>query len=86
MFVIASIAKPSISPDDDTFRNISLEYSMNHASMHLGLPCSNDSDGFTDGITNGAEWYPVKGKGENCMTVTGNPNPQMWVWGIPVPE
>ncbi|XP_077997405.1 carboxypeptidase D-like [Glandiceps talaboti] len=62
----------SESPDDDILRNISLVYSMNHAVMH-----SDDTDGFVDGVTNGANWYAVKGGMQDynyvyagCMEIT----------------
>ncbi|XP_022087938.1 LOW QUALITY PROTEIN: carboxypeptidase D-like [Acanthaster planci] len=55
----------SRSPDDAFFRVISLAYSRNHPRMHKveeNRCRSNDSnDGFPDGITNGGEWYLVKG-------------------------
>ncbi|XP_043282547.1 carboxypeptidase M-like isoform X5 [Venturia canescens] len=52
---------PSISPDDDVFRHLSLMYSRNHGTMHRGAACSPSQPGFKDGITNGAEWYPLTG-------------------------
>ncbi|XP_064612625.1 carboxypeptidase D-like [Liolophura sinensis] len=55
----ANGSKPSIAPDDDVLRHISLAYSLAHSTMHLGLPCDNET--FTDGITNGAAWYPITG-------------------------
>ena len=48
-------------PDDDIFREISLAYSYAHQTMHLGRACPGDAEGFTDGITNGADWYSVNG-------------------------
>ncbi|CAG5128571.1 unnamed protein product [Candidula unifasciata] len=48
----------SKSPDDDVFRQLSLIYSRTHPTMHLGSSCG---DSFEDGITNGADWYPVYG-------------------------
>ena len=48
-------------PDDDIFRQVSLTYSYAHETMHLGRPCPNEATGFTDGITNGADWYSVDG-------------------------
>ena len=51
----------STSPDNDIARQLALAYSRAHATMYLGLPCSGDRYGFTDGITNGAEWYNVDG-------------------------
>ena len=49
------------SPDDDIFRQVSLTYSYAHETMHLGRPCPGDTSGFTDGITNGADWYNIDG-------------------------
>lgn len=64
-------------PDDDIFRQVSLAYSNAHATMHLGLPCPEDSYGFPNGITNGAAWYSVKGGMQdynyihtNCFEIT----------------
>ena len=54
-------SEASISPDDDVFRHLSLVYSKNHFQMSKGQPCSPDDKGFQDGITNGAEWYPLTG-------------------------
>lgn len=48
----------SVGPDDDTFRYLSLTYSKTHFNMSTS---SCGGSGFTDGITNGAEWYPVYG-------------------------
>ena len=48
-----------MGPDDDTFRYLSLTYSKTHFNMSTS---SCGGSGFTDGITNGAEWYPVYGK------------------------
>ena len=65
------------SPDDDVFRQLSKSYSFAHPTMHLGEPCPGDSDGFEDGITNGAEWYTIYGGMQdynylwsNCFEVT----------------
>lgn len=44
----------SKSSDDDIFRYLSLEYSMNHLTMH-------NSTEFPQGITNGAAWYVLYG-------------------------
>ena len=52
-------------PDDDVFRHISLTYSQSHPTMHdynktqYGDPVGG---AFVDGITNGADWYPLTGK------------------------
>ncbi|XP_015121018.1 carboxypeptidase D isoform X4 [Diachasma alloeum] len=68
---------PSISPDDDVFRHLSLTYAQNHGSMYLGKACSASRPGFKDGITNGAEWYPLTGGMQDfnyvwngCMEIT----------------
>ena len=65
------------SPDDDIFRQVSFAYSSAHATMHLGNPCPGDSYGFSNGITNGAAWYSVKGGMQdynyvhtNCLEIT----------------
>ena len=64
-------------PDDDIFQQVSLAYSFAHSRMHLGLPCPYDTEGFTNGITNGAEWYSVIGGMQdynyvetNCFEIT----------------
>eukprot|EP00999_Lentomonas_sp_LEN2_P002616 NODE_496_length_1436_cov_90.151261_g462_i0.p1 GENE.NODE_496_length_1436_cov_90.151261_g462_i0~~NODE_496_length_1436_cov_90.151261_g462_i0.p1 ORF type:complete len:471 (-),score=69.38 NODE_496_length_1436_cov_90.151261_g462_i0:22-1293(-) len=45
-------------PDLATFQHLALVYSTNHAVMHQGNSCG---DHFTDGITEGYEWYPLYG-------------------------
>lgn len=52
---------PSIAPDDDVFRHLSLVYSNNHAKMSRGVSCKQGSPKFDKGITNGAAWYPLTG-------------------------
>lgn len=52
---------PSIAPDDDVFRHLSLIYSNNHAKMSRGVSCKSGSPRFENGITNGAAWYPLTG-------------------------
>ncbi|XP_066293649.1 carboxypeptidase D-like [Branchiostoma lanceolatum] len=69
---------PSIysrSPDDDIYRHLALTYSENHGTMHQGDICSGDF--FEDGISNGADWYPLRGGMQDwvyihgeCLTVT----------------
>lgn len=49
----------SRSLDDAVFRQLALSYSKAHPTMGEGRPCANEY--FRDGITNGAEWYVVKG-------------------------
>ena len=51
---------PSISPDDDVFRFLSLTFSRSHHTMATTtVKC--DGESFKDGITNGAEWFPIAG-------------------------
>lgn len=48
--------------DNELFRHLALVYSKAHATMHLGQPCALfKNELFTDGITNGAQWYSVTG-------------------------
>ncbi|XP_012551013.1 carboxypeptidase D isoform X3 [Bombyx mori] len=68
---------PSISPDDDVFKHLSLVYSKNHAKMSRGVSCKSGSPRFENGITNGAAWYPLTGGMQDynylwhgCMEVT----------------
>lgn len=69
------------SPDDDIFRVLAKSYSEAHPTMHLDNPpweCKGvPPDHFTDGITNGANWYNVAGGMQDynylhtdCMEIT----------------
>ena len=67
----------SKSPDDDIFIELARTYSFAHPTMHLGQPCRLYEDGFTDGITNGADWYSIDGGmqdynylNSNCFEIT----------------
>ena len=68
----------SRSPDDAVFRQLALIYSKAHPTMGRGRPCQGYPDEyFKDGITNGAEWYIVKGGMQdynyvhsNCLELT----------------
>lgn len=44
----------SSTPDDAVYRHLAMVYSKSHRTMHEGNSCG---ETFTDGITNGAEWY-----------------------------
>ena len=52
----------SVSPDDDTFRHLALTFSKSHHTMSTRTSRCDTPKVFTDGITNGAKWYPVYGK------------------------
>ncbi len=60
------------SDDNDIFVQLSSAYSYAHRTMHLGKPCPGDSEGFDQGITNGAAWYSVKGGMQDYNYVTTN--------------
>lgn len=91
---------PSLTPDDDVFKHLSLTYSNNHAKMNKGVNCRTSQTSFPrvnmmilfdilcftsviicislfQGITNGAEWYPLIGGMQDynyvwygCMEIT----------------
>ncbi|PVD32925.1 hypothetical protein C0Q70_08372 [Pomacea canaliculata] len=54
-------ARASRSPDDDVFVHLAKTYSFAHPTMNKGQPCFPGDDRFPQGITNGAQWYPVNG-------------------------
>lgn len=54
----------SLSPDNDVFVSLAHLYADNHKTMKQAEFCG---DRFTDGITNGAHWYNVRGRdGRSC--------------------
>ncbi|XP_017779456.1 PREDICTED: carboxypeptidase D-like, partial [Nicrophorus vespilloides] len=54
--------KPSLTPDDDVFRHLSLSYARKHSTMVKGCQYKDNTEKvFKDGITNGAEWYSFTG-------------------------
>ena len=65
----------SPTPDHDLFKELALTYSENHKTMHLSNnQCGNE---FSNGITNGADWYVVTGgmqdfnyRFSNCFEIT----------------
>ncbi|XP_075157372.1 carboxypeptidase D isoform X3 [Haematobia irritans] len=70
-------AAPSLTPDDDVFKHLSLVYAKNHAKMSRGVACKSATPAFENGITNGAAWYPLTGGMQDyqyvwygCMEVT----------------
>nr|XP_029710648.1 carboxypeptidase D isoform X2 [Aedes albopictus] len=71
------VSAPSLTPDDDVFKHLSLTYANNHAKMSRGVACKSASPSFENGITNGAAWYPLTGGMQDynyiwhgCMEVT----------------
>lgn len=53
--------KKSPTPDDELFQHLASTYSKNHPKMLKGNGCDKDSEHHEGGITNGAEWYSMKG-------------------------
>ncbi|XP_053678479.1 carboxypeptidase M [Anopheles nili] len=71
------LSQPSLTPDDDVFKHLSLMYANNHGKMSRGVACKTASPSFENGITNGAAWYPLTGGMQDfnyvwhgCMEVT----------------
>ncbi|XP_035919565.1 carboxypeptidase M-like isoform X3 [Anopheles stephensi] len=71
------LSQPSLTPDDDVFKHLSLTYANNHGKMSRGVACKTASPSFENGITNGAAWYPLTGGMQDfnyvwhgCMEVT----------------
>lgn len=67
----------SLTPDNDVFKHLAQVYAFNHKTMHLGQACPNDKEGFSNGTTNGAEWYLLEGGMQDynyywngCMEIT----------------
>ena len=66
----------SPTPDNDLFKHLATIYASNHEDMFQGVGlCGQDT--FANGITNGAEWYVVKGGMQdfnylftNCFEIT----------------
>lgn len=54
-------SQPSLTPDDDVFKHLSLTYANNHAKMSRGVACKSATPQFEQGITNGNAWYPLTG-------------------------
>ncbi|XP_054259827.1 carboxypeptidase D-like [Macrosteles quadrilineatus] len=60
----------SKSPDDPLFKKLALVYADLNPEMHAGNACKPDN--FSQGITNGAFWYEVKGGMQDFNYVRGN--------------
>ncbi|KFM74875.1 Carboxypeptidase M, partial [Stegodyphus mimosarum] len=72
-----NFGSPSMTPDDDVFRHLAQSYSFNHKNMYLEVTCRDGSPPFTNGTTNGAAWYALKGGMQDynyvwagCMEIT----------------
>ncbi|XP_068232085.1 carboxypeptidase D-like [Palaemon carinicauda] len=61
---------PSLSPDNDLFKYLANVYASKHATMFNGNLC--EGDNFRSGVTNGAEWYDVKGGMQDFNYVYGS--------------
>ncbi|XP_063720735.1 carboxypeptidase D-like [Symsagittifera roscoffensis] len=70
---IANNKKRSKTPDNALFKELASVYSFSHAFMSKDTEavCSGDKP-FTDGITNGADWYPVPGGMQDYNYDTSN--------------
>ena len=68
-------SRMSASPDNDVFVNLAKTYSFSHATMHNSTPCSYYNYTFTDGITNGADWYPITGTADQLFLRSSPPHP-----------
>uniref|UniRef100_A0A8C9YR82 Carboxypeptidase D n=1 Tax=Sander lucioperca TaxID=283035 RepID=A0A8C9YR82_SANLU len=64
----------SQSEDDSLFRYLALVFSQNHPVMKTGEPNCPEAleEIFTDGITNGAQWYDVPGGMQDFNYLYGN--------------
>jgi hypothetical protein len=62
MSMFAPLNEYSPSADDELFRSLSMSYSKSNPRMfQRTTPCNDKSRLFANGITNGAEWYSLKG-------------------------
>jgi len=73
---LAVEGEKAVCPDDDVFSQLSALYADNHAFMWTGK-CLCHSETFSNGISNGAEWYVVDNGMQdynylfsNCMEIT----------------
>ncbi|KAH6933701.1 hypothetical protein HPB50_017667 [Hyalomma asiaticum] len=58
----------SRTPDDDVFQHLARTYSLNHPTMRQ-FSCERQT--YSDGIVNGAKWYPFKGDMPDYTYVQG---------------
>ncbi|XP_057694558.1 carboxypeptidase D [Corythoichthys intestinalis] len=85
----------SKSPDDKVFQQVARAYSQENFLMHNGHPCARlyPEEYFTDGITNGANWYNVAGgmqdwnyMNTNCFEVTIELGCVKYPWAKDLPK
>ncbi|XP_060806567.1 carboxypeptidase D isoform X1 [Amyelois transitella] len=60
----------SLTPDDAVFKHLAWTYSSRHPEMARGDACPPEN--FTNGMTNGAKWYAVKGGMQDFNYVSNN--------------
>ena len=65
------------TPDHEEFKSLATLYANQHDNMHRGSASCVDGEKFEDGITNGVDWYVVRGGMQdfnylfsNCMEIT----------------
>lgn len=82
--------KYEASPDDSTFRDLARRYASSHRKMSLA---SNEEFANTNGITNGAAWYPIYGSMQDwnyvvagCMELTLEVSMSKWPKESLLPE
>eukprot|EP00079_Xenopus_tropicalis_P033774 XP_017947545.1 PREDICTED: carboxypeptidase M isoform X2 [Xenopus tropicalis] len=59
-----------ITPDEDVFKYLATLYATKHANMYQGIQCPG-MNSFPAGITNGYQWYPVRGGMQDYNYVYG---------------
>ena len=64
------------TPDNPEFVSLAKLYARHHANMHQGTASCVDGEKFREGITNGVDWYEVKGgmQVENDLRLITNPH------------
>lgn len=92
--VYSDTRKFSETPDNKLFKELAKSYSLPHSMMAHKPQCKGDTKPFSQGITNGADWYPVAGgmqdynyDSSNCFELTLElgcdkypPKEHMWMY------
>lgn len=68
-------------PDDDVFRKLASVYVAHHPQLRDNNFCE-DSPTFPGGITNGADWYPVRGNTCTVLTPAWDPTEEEIAGGM----